>query len=283
MSAPDWPSLARDPATTQQLAGTRQRARHRPSLLAAVYFSMIALLYLPLAILFLFSINANTSLSFPLQGLTLSWYSKLFASDAVLRAARNSLAVASGSSVVATVLGTMVALLALRYQFRGKRLLIMLAILPLIVPFIVLGVALLLLFSALHIDRSLWTIGIAHTVVALPYTLLIVVARLAGFDPALEEAAMDLGADYPTALRRIVLPIVAPAMVSAWLVAFTVSFDEFALALFLAGTEPTFPVYLFSQLRFANRLPVMIAMAVLLMLGTLVLVLIAERVRRVES
>jgi len=283
MSAPDWPSLSRDTATARQLAGPPDWARRRPSLLAAVYFSMLALLYLPLAILFLFSINANTSLSFPLQGLTLSWYSKLLASEAVLRAARNSLAVASGSSVVATVLGTMVALLALRYQFRGKRLLIVLAILPLIVPFIVLGVALLLLFSALHIDRSLWTIGIAHTVVALPYTLLIVVARLAGFDPALEEAAMDLGADYPTALRRIVLPIIAPAMVSAWLVAFTVSFDEFALALFLAGTEPTFPVYLFSQLRFANRLPVMIAMAVLLMLGTLVLVLIAERIRRVES
>jgi len=111
---------------------------------------------------------------------------------------------------------------------------------------------------------------------------LIVVARLAGFDPYLEEAAMDLGADYPTTLRRIVLPIIAPAMVSAWLTAFTVSFDEFALALFLAGTEPTFPVYLFSQLRFANRLPIMIALAVLLMIGTLSLVIVAERIRRAE-
>jgi len=264
------------------MAGARQNTRRAPSLLALVYFGLIVLLYLPIAILFLFSINANTSLSFPLQGLTLSWYTKLFESEAVLRAVRNSLAVAASSSVVATALGTMVALLAMRYQFRGKRMLIVLAVLPLIVPFIVLGVALLLLFSAFHIGRSLWTVGIAHTVVALPYTLLIVVARLAGFDPYLEEAAMDLGADYPTTLRRIVLPIIAPAMVSAWLVAFTVSFDEFALALFLAGTEPTFPVYLFSQLRFANRLPIMIAMAVLMMFGTLTLVLVAERIRRVE-
>ena len=282
MSAPHWPSLPRDTAGTQQLAGASARAQRGPSLLAVVYFSLIVLLYLPLAILFLFSINANTSLSFPLQGLTLSWYTRLFESQAVLRAAGNSLAVAAGSSVVATVLGTMVALLAMRYQFRGKRLLIVLAILPLIVPFILLGVALLLLFSALHIGRSLWTVGLAHTVVALPYTLLVIVARLAGFDPYLEEAAMDLGADYPTTLRRIVLPIIAPAMLSAWLVAFTVSFDEFALALFLVGTEPTFPVYLFSQLRFANRLPVMIAMAVLMMIGTLTLVLVAERMRRVE-
>jgi len=256
--------------------------RRAPSRLAGYYFGLIALLYLPIAILFLFSINANTTLSFPMRGLTLGWYKNLLESGAVLRAARNSLVVAAGSSAVATALGTMVALLIARYQFRAKGLLVALAVLPLIVPFVVLAVALLILFSALHVDRSLWTIGIGHTVVALPYTLLIVVARLAGFDPNLEEAAMDLGANYPTTLRRIVLPIIAPAMVSAWLTAFTVSFDEFALALFLAGTEPTFPVYLFSQLRFANRLPIMIALAVLLMIGTLTLVLIAERVRRVE-
>ena len=154
--------------------------------------------------------------------------------------------------------------------------------LPLIVPFIVLAVALLILFSALSIDRSLWTVGIGHTVVALPYVLLIVAARLAGFDPNLEDAAMDLGANYPTVLRRIVLPVISPAMIAAWLTAFTISFDEFALALFLAGTRPTFPVYLFSQLRFANRLPIMIALAVLMMIGTLTLVFIADRIRRIE-
>ena len=94
---------------------------------------------------------------------------------------------------------------------------------------------------------------------------------------------MDLGANYVTTLRRIVLPMIFPATVSAWLTAFTVSFDEFALALFLAGTQPTFPVYLFSQLRFANRLPIMIALAVIMMIGTLGLVLIAERLRRLEA
>ena len=256
--------------------------RRPPLLLSGYYFALIGLLYLPIAVLFLFSINANSTLSFPLQGFTLDWYRKLLAADAVLRSARNSVVVAAGSSLAATLLGTMVALLFLRFQFRGKNLLLGLAALPLIVPFIVLAVALLLLFSALHVERSLWTVGVAHTVVALPYTLLIVLSRLAGFDPSLEEAAMDLGATYLTALRRVVVPIIAPAMLSAWLTAFTVSFDEFALALFLAGTEPTFPVYLFSQLRFANRLPIMIALAVLMMIGSLALVLIADRVRRVE-
>lgn len=261
-----------------------RRLRWRaPSLLRSYYAGLVALLYLPIGILFLFSINANTTLSFPLQSLTFDWYGRLLASEAVLRAARNSLIVAAGSSLAATALGAMVALLAVRFQFRSKGLLVALAVLPLIVPFIVLAVALFLLFEqALNVDRSLWTIGAAHTIVALPYALLIIVSRLAGFDPHLEEAAMDLGASYPTVLRRITLPIIAPAILSAWLTAFTVSLDEFALALFLAGTEPTFPVYLFSQLRFANRLPIMIALAVLLMIGTLTLIFIAERIRRTE-
>lgn len=267
----------------QAIPRPSQLRRRRPSWLALYYFGLIGLLYLPIAILFLFSTNATTSLSFPLQGLTLRWYQQLFDSPAVLRAAWNSGLVAAGSGFVATLLGTMVALLMTRYQFRTKNLLLTLAVLPLIVPFVVLAVALFLLFAALEIDRSLWTVGIGHTVVALPYTLLIIIARLAGFEANLEEAAMDLGANYPTTLRRIILPMMTPAIVSAWLVAFTVSFDEFALALFLAGPEPTFPVYLFSQLRFANRLPVMIALAVLLMFGTLLLVFTAERIRRIES
>ena len=251
--------------------------------LSIYYFSLIALLYLPIALLFLFSVNASASLSFPINQLTLDWYQKLFSADAVLRSARNSILVAMGSSLAATLLGTMVAILMLRYKFRGQYVIVALAVLPLIVPYVVLGVALLILFSVLHIERSLLTVGIAHSVIALPYTLLIIASRLAGFDANLEEAAMDLGADYPTTLRRVVLPLIFPAMIAAWLTAFTVSFDEFALALFLAGTQPTFPVYLFSQLRFANRLPIMIALAVIMMIGTLTLVYAAERLRRREA
>lgn len=252
----------------------------RPKVLSAYYAAMILLLYLPLAVLFLFSFNDGTSLSFPLEGLTLRWYERLFDSPEVLRAARNSLVVAVGSSTGAAVLGTAVALLLTRFRFRGESFLFALAMLPLVVPIVVLAVAMLVLFLAAGIDRSLWTVTIGHIVVALPFVVLIVTARLAGFDPSLEEAAMDLGAPYPMVIARIILPLIAPAVISAWLVAFTVSLDEFALALFLAGNEPTFPVYLYSQLRFASRLPVMIALAVLLMIGTLLLVLIAEWIRR---
>ncbi len=257
-----------------------RRPRRRIPALGGFFWLMIGMLYLPILILFVFSLNANTSLTFPLRGFTLDWYERLFDTPALLTAVRNSLFVAVTSSIAATVLGTMVAILLSRFQFRGRSLLTGLAILPLLVPYIVLAVALLVLFTALGIDRSLGTVAAAHAVVALPYTTLIILARLVGAEPQLEEAAMDLGATYPGTLRLIVVPMAWPAIASAWITAFTVSFDEFALALFLAGREQTFPVYLIGQLRFATTLPVLIATAVLLMVGTLTLILVADRIRR---
>ncbi len=254
--------------------------RLRLPALRGYFWLMIALLYLPIAILFVFSVNANTTLAFPLKGWTLDWYAKLFATPQLLDAVRRSVIVAISSSIVATALGTMVAILLSRFNFRGRDALTGLAMLPLIVPYVVLAVALLILFHALGIPLSIATVAIAHVVVALPYTTLIVLARLIGFDQQLEEVAMDLGASYPATLRLVVLPIAAPAIVSAAITAFTVSFDEFALALFLAGGDQTFPVYLYGQLRYATTLPVLIATAVLLMAATLVLLVVAERVRR---
>jgi spermidine/putrescine transport system permease protein len=264
---------------TPVVPATRPR-RLRLPVMRGYYWLLIGLLYLPIALLFVFSINANTTLSFPLKGFTLAWYAKLFATPALLHAVVNSLIVAVSSSTAATAFGTMIAILLSRFNFRGRGALTGLAMLPLIIPYIVLAVALLILFHALGITLSLWTVAIAHVVVALPYTTLIVLARLIGFDKQLEEASMDLGASYPATLRLIVIPIAGPAIVSAWITAFTVSFDEFALALFLAGRDPTFPVYLYGQLRFATTLPVLIATAVLLMVGTLTLILLANRIRR---
>jgi spermidine/putrescine transport system permease protein len=103
---------------------------------------------------------------------------------------------------------------------------------------------------------------------------------MVGLDPNLEDAAMDLGATYRTTLRRVVVPLMGPSILSAWLTCFIVSFDEVAIALFLAGGDPTFPIFLYGQLRFAQRLPVLIAMAVLLMIGTVTLTLIAFRLAR---
>jgi spermidine/putrescine transport system permease protein len=256
------------------------RPRRRPSFLRLFYWLLIALLYLPIAILFVFSLNAGTTLSFPLKGFTLDWYARIPATSGLLDSVSHSLIVAIGSSTIATVLGTMLAILISRFEFRGKWALSGVAILPLIVPYVVFGVALLILFTAFDLKLSIATVMVGHAMIGLPYAMLIVLARLIVADPHLEDAAMDLGASYPATLRLIVLPMALPAIIAAWIVAFTVSFDEFAIALFLAGSDRTFPVYLYGQLRFANTLPVLIATAVLMMVGTLTLILLAERIRR---
>jgi spermidine/putrescine transport system permease protein len=242
---------------------------------------MLVLLYFPIVLLFVFSFSENTVLIFPIEGFpTLEWYREALDDSSLLEAARNSLVVGILAATLATVFGFTVSVAAVRFRFRGRVGLVGLSALPLIVPFIVLGVSLFLLFVFVDLPRSLLTIAIGHSIVALPFALLILVARMVGLDPALEDAAMDLGATYRTTLRRVVVPLMGPSLLSAWLTCFIVSFDEVAIALFLAGGDPTFPIFLYGQLRFAQRLPVLIAMAVMLMIGTVALTLVAFRLGR---
>jgi spermidine/putrescine transport system permease protein len=247
--------------------------------LGPFYIGMLVLLYLPIAVLFVFSFSTGTTLRFPIERLTLDWYKAVIGNSAMLDAARNSFVVGVAAATIATGIGFMVAVAVLRLRFRGRGVLLALAGLPLVVPFVVLGVAFFLLFVAIDIPRSLATVAVGHSVIGIPYATLILIARLGGLDPALEDAAMDLGATYPATLRRVVLPLMGPTLLSAWLTCFIVSFDEIALAIFLVGGDPTFPVFLYGQLRFAQQLPVLIAMAVLLMIGTVALTLLALRLR----
>jgi spermidine/putrescine transport system permease protein len=251
--------------------------------LSAYYLLLVVVLYIPIFVLFLFSINDGIAFSFPLKGITGHWYVDMLKNRELVGALQNSAVVALTSSLAATALGTAAAIALVRFDFRGKSVLLVVALMPLLVPFLILGVSMLILFAALQIERSLVTVAIAHTVVSLPYTLLILMARLVGFDAKLEEAAQDLGATYFYTLRRVILPLIAPAMLAAWLVAFTVSFDEFVLASFLNQGKPTLPVYIFGQLRFANRFPQVVALAVLVMVLSIILFLISGWLQRVGT
>jgi spermidine/putrescine transport system permease protein len=251
-----------------------------PVPLGTVFGLMLVLLYLPIGLLFVFSFSRNTVLTFPLHELTFDWYGAVFKDKALLEAARNSILVAVSAATVSTGIGLGISIAFVRFRFRGRVPLLALAVLPLIVPFIVLAVSLYLLFGFLDVERSLLTIAAGHTILALPFATLILLTRISGLDPALEDAAMDLGATYGSTLWRVILPLVGTSLLSAWLTSFIVSFDEVAVALFLAGGDPTFPVFLYGQLRFARRLPVLIAMAVMLMLGTVTLTLLAFRLGR---
>jgi spermidine/putrescine transport system permease protein len=254
--------------------------KSRFSLLPLYYGLVLVLLYIPIGVLFLFSINDGVAFTFPMKGLTTHWYRDMLDNRELLTALKNSAVVALCSSLASTSLGTMAALALVRFQFRGKSVFLAIALLPLLLPFLLLGVALLILFAALGMDRSLLTVGIAHTVVSLPYTLLILMARLAGFDGNLEEAAQDLGATYPYTLRRVIIPLLSPAILAAWMVSFTVSFDEFVLASFLNGGKATLPVFILGQLRFASRFPQVIALAVLVMIMSITLFTIADWLQR---
>jgi len=247
--------------------------------LGLIFAAMLVFLYLPIVLLFVFSFSTNRGLTFPIQGLTLDRFVAAFDNAQMLNAARNSLLVGVLAATAATGLGLAVGLAAMRFRFSGRRILVGLAIAPLLIPYVVLAVGLFLLFNLLDVPRSLLTIAAAHSVIALPYATLILLARLVGLDPALEDAAMDLGATYPTTLRRIVMPLLGPSLISAWLTCFIVSFDEIAIANLLAGRDATFPVFLYGQVRFAQQLPVLIAMAVLLMIGTLAITVAATRIR----
>ena len=258
-------------------------AQSRAPFLSLYYIAILVLLYIPLGVLFLFSVNDGVTLAFPLQGLTIHWYQDMLGNGELLNALRNSAIVAFSSSFLATTLGTASSIALIRFNFRGRNLFLTIALMPLLVPFLILGVALLILFAALDVPRSLVTIVIGHTVVSLPYTLLILIARLVGFDAKLEEAAQDLGATYPYILRRVILPLLAPAILAAWMVAFTVSFDEFVLASFLNGGKTTLPVYILGQLRFANRFPQVVALAVLVMVMSITLFLIADWLQRLGT
>lgn len=252
--------------------------------LGSLYFWLLVLfLYCPILLLLIFSFNDSTALRFPLDGFTLRWYEQMLASPPLLTAAWNSLWVGLWSSAVATVLGTMAALALTRFNFYGKGFFLAVAGMPLVIPAVVMGVALLILYRQfLGLELTLWTAGWAHVVVHLPVVLLIVAARLAGMPPELEEAAMDLGATYWRAQIHVILPICAPALAAAFLTAFTTSFDEYAMTVFLLGSEITLPVYIYSLLRFPRNLPVVTALGTVIVLVSLLLILLAERLRRAE-
>ena len=246
-----------------------------------VFFALVVVfLYAPIVILVIFSFNKGSVPTFPLTGFTLHWYHEFLTNSDMQAALKTSAIVAAISSVVAVSLGILASIGLSRSRFRGRGAVTTLVLVPLVVPLVVLGISLLLLFHALGIQLSILTIAIGHVVISLPYTILILLPRLEQIDASLAEAAYDLGAGPFATFRRVTLPLILPAVVSAFLVAFTTSFDEYAVASFLAGSQQTFPLFLYSALRFPSQLPQVIAVAVVVISLTILVIAAAEIWRR---
>ncbi len=243
----------------------------------------LVFLYLPVLFLPLFSFNDGTIVAFPIKGWTLEWYRQLGAQDTLIQALMNSLVVGLVSAFVASSMGLFAARAYVRYQFRGQKASEGLVMLPLVIPGIIVASSMLVLFISMGLKPSLTAVILGHTFLALPFSVSIMKSAFDDFDVSLEEAAYDLGSSVVETFRRVTLPIVAPGIVSSILVTFTVSFDEFVLAFFLSGNQPTLPVYIWSQIRFPAKLPNTLALGSLLLLASVLLLVVAEYFRRRSS
>ena len=253
--------------------------RRRGGWLRAQTWLVYAFLYAPIAILVLFSFN-RTSQTAVWQGFTLEWYRSLAGNSLILTAVRNSLIVGVAATAVATLFGTLVALALGRHEFRGKGFTRNLLYLPIIIPEIVVGAALVTFFGVAGLRLSLTTVIIAHVVFSVSYVAIVVRARLSGFDRSLEEAAMDLGARPLQTFWRVTLPLILPGIVSGALLVFTVSIDDYVITSFVAGVgATTLPLQIYSMLK-VGVTPEVNAVSTLLLVLTILLITVAQRLQQ---
>ena len=232
-------------------------------------------LFAPIILLVLFSFNANKYGTFPFTGWTTHWYSEVFGNYQIKDALTTSLKVAAEVTVVSTIVGTAAAFPLVRSRLPFRSGITVAMTLPIMLPGLLIGVSLLILMTSFfHIQLSVQTAVIGQAVYTTPFVLLLVAARLQGFDTSLERAASDLGANTFNRLRYVVLPLIMPAVLAGAVMAFTLSLDEFIITLFLIGAHNTLPIYIYTQVKFGIT-PEVNALASLLLAGSLMLIAIA--------
>jgi ABC-type spermidine/putrescine transport system permease subunit II len=232
-------------------------------------------LFAPILLLVVFSFSANRFGAFPITGWTTRWYEDVFSNYQIRDALWTSLRVAAEVTVVATAIGTAAAFPLVRSRLPFRNGVRVFFTLPIMIPGLLIGVSLLvLLTSMLNLELSAQTAVIGQSVFITPFVLLIVAARLQGFDASLERAASDLGANTFRRLRHVVMPLIAPAVFAGALFAFTLSLDEFIITFFLIGADNTLPIYIYTQVKFGIT-PEVNALTSMLLGTSLLLLLVA--------
>src|SRR5881396_117949 len=236
--------------------------------LSVVAGATLVFLYLPIVFLVLFSIEPADTPGFPITGITLHWYEKMLADSAIHSALFNSVVVAVVVALLATTIGTMAAFPLVRGGIRFAGTARILFTLPIMIPGVLIGLGLLVFITLLGIKLGLHTVIAGHLVFTTPFVVLIVAARLQGFDRRLEWAAADLGASNRQTLRHIVLPLIAPAIIAGALLSVTLSIDEFVVTFFTIGPQLTLPLYIITQIKFGVT-PEVNALATVILVVTL--------------
>lgn len=266
------------PVTAAGLPQERGRAIAWADLVAWGYLGFIVVfLFLPNFLVAIMSFNPKRIATFPLESLTLSWWEKMIHNHVIWTAVRNSAIVASASTLLTVILGILSAYTLVRYRFPLKGIFTGMLLVVMVVPYLVVGIALLSFWSLLGVERGLHTVVLGHVALALPYATLVLAARLQRFDISLEEAAMVLGAGRLTVFRRITLPLLAPGVLAGAALAFTTSFDEFSVAYFVIGVrDNTLPIYIYSSLRFGVS-PEINAISALILVTSMIFAAVALR------
>ncbi len=255
--------------------GRRRRpwSRRVPRVVLTTFGLMgFAFLYLPIIVLIVFSFNSSAVITFPLQHFTMSWYRELREDFILLGAVRNSIVVTAITTVGATLVGTAAAFPLVRTGFRMKRSFNLFLLLPIVIPGILIGIALLILFvPVLHLTLSLQTVIAGQIVLAGPFVVLVVASRLYGFNQQLEAAAMDLGATPWRTFWHVTFPLILPGVLAGGLIALTLTFDEFIVTFFTIGPESTLPMYIWSLVKFGvtPKLNALASIIITLTLGVL--------------
>ncbi len=247
------------------MSTAREEANAGGRWLGFYVLAYLVFLYLPVLLIPLFSFNDSIQAAFPLQGFTLQWYQTLYGNPALSGALANSLVIGVIAASGATLCGITVYYMDLYGRSPLAATISAAARLPILIPGVIVGISLLILVNLIGLGPSRISIVLGHILVALPTTVVVMRSRFAAIPKTIREAALDLGASDWTTFRRVMLPLSLPAVLSAFMLAFLISFDEFIVVFFLAGTEPTLPLYIWSQLRFPRSLPTVMA------LGTVIL------------
>lgn len=254
------------PLETMPVSPYAQQTRGCLVLLAG---AIMAFLYIPIAFLILFSFEQAETPGLPITGLTLRWYGEMLRDSAIHTAVFNSIEVAAVVTLLATIIGTMVAFPLVRGGIRFPGTARLLFTMPIMIPGVLIGIGLLIFFRrVLDLHLGLNTVIAGHLVFTTPFVVLIVAARLQGFDRRLEWAAADLGANSRQTLRLIVLPLIAPAIIAGALLSVTLSIDEFVITFFTIGPQLTLPLYIYTQIKFGVT-PEVNAVATVILVVTL--------------
>jgi len=240
---------------------------------------VLVFFYAPIAFLIAFSFN-DSKLNVVWEGFTLRWYAQVWQDTRLINGLKNSLLIASLSTALAVLLGTGAAWLLHRYRYRGRRAIGTAAYLPMVIPEIIMGISLLVFFRSFSVPLGITTVVIAHTTFCFPFVMAAVQARLAGLDPSLEEAALDLGASPLRAFTHVIIPYLMPAIASGALMAFALSLDELIVTFFVKSAgSATLPVEIFGRVK-KGLDPMINALSTLFILFTVLLLLLSEWVRK---